>query len=240
MARVRPKIVCAKEVFDKSAETYDRSRKQLVPCFDDIYGTVLNLIPYDPKNEFTVLDLGAGTGLLSFLVADAFPKANLTLVDVSQDMLEKARERFISGPDRFKYIVADYSEEELPGEFNVIISALSIHHISDSRKERLFQRIYEALSNNGVFINADQVLGATPEIEERYRMQWLNEVRTRRVSETDLSAALERMKADRSATLDHQLRWLRMAGFRAVNCWYKNYSFTVYSGSKTHTIEDPI
>ena len=52
------------------------------------------------------------------------------------------------------------------------------------------------------------------------------------ISEEDLDAALERMKIDKLATLDNQLSWLRNAGFRQLDCWYKNYSFAVYSGSK--------
>lgn len=32
------------------------------------------------------------------------------------------------------------------------------------------------------------------------------------------------------ATLDIQLRWLEAAGFQNVDCWYKNFSFTVFGG----------
>ena len=88
------------------------------------------------------------------------------------------------------------------------------------------------LPEDGLFINADQVLGATPEIEKMYRDTWLQQVRWAGISEVDLQAALARMQEDRSAPLDAQLAWLRQAGFSMVNGWYQNNSFAVFSGKK--------
>ena len=51
-------------------------------------------------------------------------------------------------------------------------------------------------------------------------------------SKAELSMALERMKADKTATLVDQLAWLQEVGFIRVDCWYKNYRFVVYSGIK--------
>ena len=36
-----------KSRFDEAAQSYDRARRQLVPCFDDFYGTVLDLISFE-------------------------------------------------------------------------------------------------------------------------------------------------------------------------------------------------
>ena len=46
------------------AENYDRAHLKLVPCFDDLYRTVLELLPFATSARFQVLDLGAGSGLL--------------------------------------------------------------------------------------------------------------------------------------------------------------------------------
>lgn len=220
------------DVFNRTAQTYDRARRQLIPCFDDFYGTALNLIPFKPEDPFRVSDLGAGTGLFSQFIADKFPKASLTLIDRSEKMLAKARERLSNQPERFDFVTADYSDGALPGKYDLVVSALSIHHLPDSDKRDLFRRIHEALGVSGIFINADQVLGSSPEIEAIYREHWLQAVRRLGVSASDLSAAFDRMQEDKMATLEDQLAWLADAGFTHVNCWYKNYSFVVYSGTK--------
>lgn len=220
-----------RKAFDLSAPTYDQTRRQLIPCFDDFYGTVLELIPYAPADRFRVLDLGAGTGLLSQLVGERFPQARITLMDIAEGMLAKARERFAGAPERVRFVTADYSAG-LEGEFEVVVSALSIHHLPDALKAQLFRRIHGVLTPGGLVINADQVLGASAKIDGVYRDTWLRQVRARGVSETELAAARERMKEDQMAPLASQLEWLRQAGFEAVNCWYQNYSFAVYSGRK--------
>jgi len=76
-----------KEAFDKGAREYDSARKQLVPCFDEFYGTALDLIWATKTDNIRVLDLGAGTGLFAFLVSQRFPNAQLTLCDILNAML---------------------------------------------------------------------------------------------------------------------------------------------------------
>lgn len=224
-------LAAVKTAFDEGARTYDRARRQLIPCFDDFYSTALAVIPHQVQATFRVLDLGAGTGLLSFLVARKFAKARITLMDISQEMLGKARERFIGMEERLEFIAGDYANG-FEGQFDVVISALSIHHLADADKITLFKNIHDALPDGGIFINAEQILGPTPHIEQVYQETWLRQARKLGVSETDLNAALERMKADRMATLESQLNWLQQAGFSTMHCWYQNHRFAVFSGQK--------
>ena len=220
------------DLYNRAARDYDQARRQLVPCFDDFYGTVIDLIPFNHNAPLKILDLGAGTGLLTSFVAEAFPKASLTLVDLSEEMLAKARERFSDQLQRFSFCTLDYGESDLEGSYDAVVSAVSIHHVADEKKRRLFRQIYAALRDRGIFINADQVLGKTPSIHKRYHETWLRQVREKGISESDLQAALERMEVDQLAPLDDQLGWLEDAGFEGVNCWYKNYSLAVYAGWK--------
>lgn len=76
-----------RKAFAGDADTYDRARRKLVPCFDDFYHAALELLPFAPDERFEVLDLGAGTGLFSAMIAEAFPKARLTLFDLTSEML---------------------------------------------------------------------------------------------------------------------------------------------------------
>ena len=224
-------MAAVKTAFDEGAQTYDRARRQLIPCFDDFYSTALALIPNQSQACFRVLDLGAGTGLLSFLVAKKFAKARITLLDISPEMLGKARERFAGMEERLECITGDYANG-FKGQFEVVISALSIHHLPDADKIKLFKNIYNALPDGGIFINADQILGPTPDIEQVYHETWLRQARDLGVSDTDLNAALERMKADRIAPLGSQLEWLQQAGFSSAHCWYQHFRFAVFSGQK--------
>jgi tRNA (cmo5U34)-methyltransferase len=229
--------VNVKSVFDQAASAYDQTRRQLIPSFDLFYGTAVELVPEDAKR---VLDLGAGTGLLSSLVLDHCPAATVTLADVSTAMLEQAKTRLSSYGDRCLFVAADY-QTALPdagpdagpeGKFDAIISALSIHHLEAGAKRSLFERVFEWLTPGGIFINADQVLGETPEIDARFCATWVGAVRQSGIAPEAMWAAFERTKVDRMSPLKPQLEWLREIGFREVACWFQHYSFVVFSGRK--------
>jgi len=221
-----------KKVFDKIAKDYDGTRKILIPCFDDFYGVALDIIPFNPKSNIKVLDLGAGTGLFSSFVTNLYPNAEFTFFDISDKMLEMARKRFSEANVKVKYVIKDYIKEPFDENFDLIISALSIHHLTGGEKEKLFRKLYLCLNNNGIFINADQVLGETPYIDGIYKSVWLQQIKNNGVTTDELSSALERMKEDKMSSLSDQIKWMKAAKFSEVNCWYQNYSFVVYSGTK--------
>ena len=150
----------------------------------------------------------------------------------SPEILGVARRRFADEPGRFGFRVLDYAREPLPGEYDAVVSALSIHHLDGTEKRELFREVYRVFCDGGVFVNADQVLGSTPEIEALYRETWLRQVRESGVGEVDLAAALVRMREDKPSTLEEQKAWLEEAGFRQVDCPYKNHGFAVYDGCK--------
>src|SRR5918995_3687116 len=218
--------------FDKGAAAYDRARQQLVPGLDGFYGAALESVPFERDAQIRVLDLGAGTGLLSSMVAERFPRSRVTLVDLSVEMLRVARRRFPQGDGRFEFRTMDYARKPLPQGYDLVVSALSIHHLTHGDKKELFEKVHDSLAEGGYFVNADQVQGETPEEETTYREWWLRRVREAGVSEGDLTATLSRMRADRNATLQAQLGWLVEAGFGAVRCAYKDHRFAVYGGRK--------
>jgi tRNA (cmo5U34)-methyltransferase len=219
-----------KAAFDAAASSYDALRRQLIPCFDDYYGAVARVLPFAETDAFDVLDLGAGTGLLTALLREQFPNARFTLIDISDEMLAKARERFPDGDVRI--IAADYSREAIPGHFGAVVSALSIHHLTDEDKAALFRRIYEALSPGGIFVNADEVKGPTPATDRFYWDEWEREIIARGINPAEVVAAKDRMHHDIPATLDAHLAWLREAGFADVDCYYKYFGYTVFGGVK--------
>ncbi len=220
-----------KAEFDRAAKTYDSVRRLMIPCFDDYYGTAVRALPFGRGDTFELLDLGAGTGLLSALVRAHFPKARLTLVDISDEMLARARERF-AGEKDVRIMISDYSVEALPGKFDAIASALSIHHLDDPGKAALFRRVYGALKTGGQFVNAEEVLAPTVTLDQLYWDEWERQARAAGAPEDEFAGVEDRAKYDKPAKLDDQLLWLREAGFADVDCYYKYLMFAVYGGRR--------
>ena len=217
--------------FNAYARDYDAPRRRLVPDFDVFYGTVAEVLGFDyaPDAEFRVLDLGAGTGLLSAILAQRFPNARFVLSDGAPQMLEEARARF-AGQDRFDYLVSDFAHDDLPDDFDCVVSALAIHHLAPEELMPLFARVRGALKPDGVFVNADQTLGVSPRIAAQFEAQWRENARQMGSDEAEVATAIERRKIDRHAPLKFQLSAMREAGFGEVECVYKRFIFAVMAG----------
>lgn len=222
--------ISVKELFDANASKYDRERRHLIPCFDDFYGMALSLVE-SGKTRPRILDLGAGTGLFSSLVLHKYPEAQLTLIDFSEAMLEKARQRF-EGMNHVSYIVADYSDYSFESAYDIVISSLSIHHLTHEAKQRLFAEIYRLLPAGGLFVNADQVAGNHPQNDQYYRQRWLEAIHRSGLPKEAIEASVERRKLDINARVGDQIRWMEQAGFQEVDCMYKYFDFAVFFGRK--------
>lgn len=216
--------------FSRIAKKYDSQRQHLIPCFHDFYHVALHVIA-ERKEAETLLDIGAGTGLFSYFVYQMNPKLRYTLLDVSPEMLDVARQRF-AGLSNFSFAESDYAARVLPGKFDLIISALSIHHLDDADKSRLYEKIYKALTPGGIFINADQVLGRTPALDEFYKTQWRLSVIESGLDQASIRAAFKRTELDKFAPLTWQLNELQRIGFREVDCIYRYHNFVVFIGIK--------
>lgn len=216
--------------FDENASQYDQQRRKLIPCFDDFYSIAASLIETNIHSP-NILDIGAGTGLFSSFILRKFPQANLTLIDLSEKMLEVAKER-LKDISKVTYIIDDYTKYKFEQKYDIVISSLSIHHLSDEEKRQLYGNIYTILNKDGVFVNADQVLGGTPYIESLYKNDWKYKVENSGLSQEEIHSAYERTKLDKMSLLDDQLNWLKDLGFKDVDCVYKYFNFVVLFGRK--------
>lgn len=215
-------------VFADHAHDYDAQRRCLVPSFDLFYGTAVDLLGLREGNIRRVLDLGAGTGLMSVAVLERYPDVELVLLDGAGEMLAQARERL---PQRsITMIVADLHDELPEGPFDAVVSALAIHHLEHPAKQDLFARVRELLVPGGVFVNAEHVGGPTPWLEATYRRLWRSACLAAGASEAEIESAVGRMEMDRSCDIATQLAWMGEAGLQDCDCFFKHLHFAVLAG----------
>jgi tRNA (cmo5U34)-methyltransferase len=211
--------------FDEISQVYDEQRKKLIPCFDDFYAIAVSLAELKTDTP-RILDLGAGTGLMSSFLLKRYPNALITLIDISEGMLNVAKLRFKDNPN-VTFIAADYTKYDYTNRYDLVISSLSIHHLEDQEKKQLYQKIFSIMHNKSLFINADQILGSTQQLDALYKSDWRSKIELSGLNADELSAAYERTNLDKMATLDQQLTWLKEIGFTDVDCVYKYYNFVI-------------
>jgi tRNA (cmo5U34)-methyltransferase len=143
----------------------------------------------------SVLDLGTGTGETLAAVLARHPGAAAIGIDESAAMLDAANIRLVGlGVD---LRVADIGEPLPPGPFDLVVSALAVHHLDGPAKVALFGRIAAALRPGGRFVLGDVVIPEDP-----------------RDARTPLSEDY-----DRPSTTADQLAWLAQSGFDATPTW---------------------
>ena len=214
-----------------NASEYDLSRRRLIPCYDLFYSTAAELAARSIKVSYpAILDLGAGTGLLSEFVLNKIGPASLHLLDESPEMLAKAQQRLATYSP---HISIQQMTEPLPSiKFHAVISSLAIHHLTDEDKRNLFRHIHKSLLSGGVFINAEQILGINEWQEQLFDDMHLNGARALGSDENEIRAAQERMKLDKCAMLSDQVSWLREIGFKNTGTFFQHFRFAVYAGWK--------
>jgi tRNA (cmo5U34)-methyltransferase len=136
-----------------------------------------------------VLELGIGTGETALRVRAAHPEANWVGIDASEAMLGRARERLPDADLRLQRL-----EDELPsGPFDLVVSALAVHHLDVPGKRELFSRVARVLRPGGAFVLGDVVVPAAGN-KGPIEIDWV---------------------MDTPDSVGDQLAWLRDAGFEA-------------------------
>ena len=220
-----------KRQFNLVAEAYDRNRRRFIPCFDDFYQGTTDFIAANIREPKRILDLGAGTGLLTCYWHQRYPNAAYVLVDVADEMLKIAHKRF-GAARNISYEVRNYQSSLPEGPFDVVLSALSIHHLEDGDKAQLFARIWEQLSPGGVFINYDQFCAAQPEMDRWFTTYWEGQLMHSGLTKEDIALWRERQKLDRECSVEQEETMLRECGFQTVQCVYSCQKFSVLAAIK--------
>lgn len=164
----RTPVAAPRAEFDREAATYDASVRGTMPAYNELHQMIVWGIPFMPTRAFRVLELGVGTGTLSALLLEAFPHATLNGIDLSPRMIEASRRKLRRWGDRVELSTGDLGDFDLDQPYEVVVSALAIHHLSDPKKRLLMRRISRALTPDGYFGDGDDHLPEDPQFDARF------------------------------------------------------------------------
>ena len=115
-----------------------------------------------------LLDIGCGAGNYSLKLLQSLPGLNVTLIDLSRPMLNRAIERVSAAtPGSVTAIQGDIRELDLGSQqFDIVVAAAVLHHLrTDAESHNVFEHIFAALRPGGSFWIADLVEQVDPRLQ---------------------------------------------------------------------------
>ena len=219
--------------FDAEAKVFDSIIIKLIPYYNQMIDALTDSIHFDNDSPIRIIDLGCGTGTVAKRISEKFPNSKIVCLDIASNMIDIAKNKLSEHKDA-EFITGDFSNIDFDDKFDVVVSSLALHHLeNDNCKKKFYIKIYDILTDFGLFINADVVLASTDYQQNINMNRWI-EFMNKSISKDEIiDNWIPKYQAeDRPARLMDQLKWLEDIGFKSVDVIWKYYNFSVYGGFK--------
>lgn len=183
-----------------------------------------------------VLDVGCGAGNYTLKLLESLPNIDVTLVDLSRPMLDRAAQRVGAiTAGSVTTLQGDIRRIELPNEsVDVILAAAVLHHLrSDDEWQAVFTALYRALRPGGslwIFDLVESSIEAVTLLMRQRYGEYLVGLKDAAYRD-HVFAYVER--EDTPRPLVYQLELLRKVGFTHVDVLHKNVCFAAFGGVKS-------
>ena len=220
------------QFYNAVSKDYNKFIHRAVPRYPEMLWAIFQYIPKDLKPK-RVLELGCGTGNLSELIVKTYPKSEKVLVDISEEVLSHCKNR-LEDNDRIEYCQADINELDFPVDsFDLIVSSITIHHLTHHEKELLFKKAFSWLKNEGVFTYSDQFAGVTKEIYDNHMKLWRRFALNSGCTEDEWELWMKHQdEHDYHSSAVEQILWLKKANFSSIDVTWRYLLWTVITARK--------
>ncbi len=183
----------------------------------------------------TILDLGCGAGNYTLKMLSKVPNLDCTLVDLSQNMLDKAFERVSEATTaKVETIQGDIRDIELPkNHFDIILAGAVLHHLrEDSEWELVFQKLYDSLTPGGCFLISDLLVQDHEGVNKLAWKMYANYLKQHGGSAYQQKVFDYIEKEDTPRSMSYQLDLMKKVGFSSTEILHKNACFGAFGGIK--------
>ena len=200
--------------------------QRLIPFYEVQRDVMLSLMPTDRLGSLQVLDLGCGPGLLARHILREFPHAQLTLFDLTPEMIAGCKLR-LGEEERVSYRIGDFRVDNFGLDYDVIIASLSLHHVTLSERPALAARIFRSLAPGGQLITAEVIVDESLDVRERQYQLWRNFMGSQGEDGDDWYQ--KHLAKDHPVQPAEWTRTLCESGFRSAGCFWRYLNFAIFS-----------
>ena len=219
--------------FGHIASDYDDIIRRLVSPYPQMVWTLLYYLPDDFAPQ-RILELGCGTGNLTKLLADRWPSARITAVDISAGMLEQTAAK-IGDTDNLELIPASFEALDFPaGSFDLVASSLALHHLAEDEYRQLLERAADWLAPAGFITILDCVRASADRLYQRAERHWIELAREHGITEEEMTEQIRHHREhDHYPVLVDLPSWLTEAGFVDAEILWRDSIWAVLQARKS-------
>lgn len=185
----------------------------------------------------SVLDIGCGAGNYSVKLSQKRPNIDVTLVDLSQAMINKAVERVrTESKGKVDAHKGDFRDVDFRQEkFDVIIATAVLHHLRDDNDwETAFRKLFDLLKEGGSLWVFDLIQQSDNTLQKYIYQDLYGEYLTGLKDEDYRKHVFAYIdKEDSPRSLGYQLKLLEKVGFKKIDILHKNLCFASFTAFKT-------
>lgn len=240
----RPKESCEKSTVEQIRQRFDRDVERFSNLDTGQQATVDAALAMDlvtaaaalvtPRARH-VVDVGCGAGNYTLKLLSRLPNLDVTLIDLSQPMLERAQQRVRPATSgMITTVQGDIRDIDLgEGGCDIILAAAVLHHLRDDDQWRsVFRAFHRALTAGGSVWIFDLVESDIPAVSHLQWQRYAEYLRGFQGPDYQRHVFDYIAAEDTPRPLMFQLDLLREAGFSACDVLHRNGCFAAFGAVK--------
>ena len=221
------------EFDEEVASVFDDMLNRSVPFYKENLNLQINILKEFLEDNDKVVDLGSSTGtFLIELAKKCNKKLNLIGIDNSKAMINRAVHKAKAFGVDVKFIEEDFLNYDF-SESKAIIANYTIQFIRPLKREKLIQKIYNSLKNNGIFLMSEKLITENKKLNKIMIDIYYEYKKSMGYSEFEIAQKREALENVLIPyTMQENIEMLKNAGFNDIEVIFRWNNFATFIAFK--------
>jgi len=220
------------EFDEEVAGVFDDMLLRSVPFYKENLNLQINILKNLLQKKDKVIDLGSSTGTFLIELSKKIENLNLIGIDSSNAMIKKAKEKAKAFNSNANFIKADFLNYDLSNS-KAIIANYTIQFIRPLKREKLIQKIYNSLRNEGIFLMSEKLITENKKLNKIMIDLYYQYKKQKGYSEYEIATKREALENVLIPyTMQENIEMLKNAGFKDIDIIFRWNNFATFVGFK--------
>jgi len=220
------------EFDEEVASVFDDMLNRSVPFYQENLKLQIDILKNFLNENDLVIDLGSSTGTFLIELSKKIKNLNLIGIDKSPAMIKRATQKAKAFGSEAKFIEADFLKYDFKNP-KAIIANYTIQFVRPLKREKLIQKIYNSLQNEGIFLMSEKLITENKKLNKIMIDIYYNYKKEKGYSEYEIAQKREALENVLIPyTMQENIEMLKNAGFRDIDVIFRWNNFATFIAFK--------